>query len=91
MPHYYFHLNNGNTRPDMLGMTLPDRTAAKHEALCLAGGLLADPDAGFRRALEWSIDVVDQRGHGQFTLVFYNSLTEALAELEAGPDGAADE
>ena len=64
MPLYFFHLSFGDhTVPDDEGVELPDRPAAREEALAVIRDL-ADPEivGNPRRWASWFLQVVDQEG-----------------------------
>jgi hypothetical protein len=64
MPLYFFHLTFGDrTVPDDEGVRLPDRSAAREEALAVIRDL-ADPEvAGHpRRWASWFLEVADEGG-----------------------------
>ena len=61
MPIYYFHLSFGERMlPDEEGMQLPNRAAAREEALAVIEDL-SDRAAG-RRWASWFLDVTDEQG-----------------------------
>ena len=61
MPLYFFHLNFGHrVLPDEEGIELPNRSAAREEALAVVRDL-ADPKIGARRA-SWFLQVADDEG-----------------------------
>jgi hypothetical protein len=64
MPRYFFHLSFGQrVVPDDEGIELPNRTAARHEALAVVRDL-ANPAIGgnSRRWASWFLEVADERG-----------------------------
>jgi hypothetical protein len=64
MPLYFFHLNFGHRLlPDEEGVELPNRSAAREEALAVARDL-ADPKIGgnTRRWASWFLQVTDEEG-----------------------------
>jgi hypothetical protein len=69
MPHFFFHLQNGQARlEDRRGVCLPDAEAAWYQAYRSARELLSD-EARERR--EWgchSLEVVDERGGHVWTM-----------------------
>jgi uncharacterized protein DUF6894 len=61
MPLYYFHLSFGERMlPDEEGVELPNRKAAREEALAVIHDL-SDREAG-RRWASWFLDVTDEQG-----------------------------
>jgi hypothetical protein len=65
MPRYFFHLSFGQRIvPDEDGVELPNRSAARDEALTvvreLSGPEVADNP---RRWASWFLQVADERGH----------------------------
>src|SRR5262245_45585579 len=64
MPLYFFHLNFGHrVLPDEEGVELPNRSAAREEALAIVRDL-ADPKIGgnTRRWASWFLQVADDEG-----------------------------
>ena len=64
MPRYFFHLTFGRrTVPDEEGVELPDRTAAREEALAVVRDL-ANPElrGNPRRWASWFLEVADATG-----------------------------
>jgi len=64
MPLYFFHLSFGDrTVPDDEGVELPNRSAARNEALAVIRDL-ADPEVAGnpRRWASWFLQVVDEGG-----------------------------
>ena len=64
MPLYFFHLNFGHrVLPDEEGVELPNRSAAREEALAVVRDL-ADPKIGCdtRRWASWFLQVADDEG-----------------------------
>jgi len=64
MPLYFFHLNFGHrVLPDEEGVELPNRSAAREEALAVVRDL-ADPKIGgnTRRWASWFLQVADDEG-----------------------------
>jgi hypothetical protein len=64
MPHYFFHLTFGTrTVPDEEGVELPDRSAARIEALAAIRELSDAPTGGnSRRWAGWFLQLADERG-----------------------------
>ena len=77
MPHFFFHLQNGQSRlVDRRGVSLPDAEAAWYQAYRSARDLLADGGRDRGRWGEHSLQVEDDRGAHVWTI----PLTE-IAEL----------
>ena len=66
MPRYFFHVHDGQSIFDDTGTELADISAAKAEALRLAGGLLKDGQAGelFWSGTPWRLEVTDSPNPG---------------------------
>ena len=82
MPLYFFHLNFGDrVLPDEEGVELPNRSAAREEALAIVRDL-ADPKIGgnTRRWASWFLQVADDEG--QF---FRTPIGHPALEI-VGPD-----
>ncbi len=71
MPRFFFHVHDGATDQDEDGTELPDLTAARKEAVRLAGELLVADSAKFWDEEHWSIDIADELGLVLFTLTFF--------------------
>jgi hypothetical protein len=67
MPHYYFHVHDGESRPDHEGVDLPSRNAAWSEAVRCCGQMLKDIDGRMGHQAEWRMEVVDGLGQPVFT------------------------
>jgi hypothetical protein len=62
MPRYFFHLSFGQRLvPDEEGVELPNRLAARNEALAVVGDL-AYPEICSRRWASWFLNVEDKGG-----------------------------
>lgn len=59
MPKFFFHI--GGERPDTAGVELPDRAAARGEAIRTAGEILRDLDGAFS-GRQWTMTVEDEEG-----------------------------
>ncbi len=64
MPHYFFHLAFGTrTVPDEEGIELPDRSAARAEALAVIRDLSEERTGGnSRRWAGWFLQLADEQG-----------------------------
>jgi len=88
MPRYFFHLSFGQRLvPDEEGVELPNRSAAREEALAVVREL-ANPEVGgnAKRWASWFLQVADDEGQFFRTPVGYPALEIVTAdgqELEA--------
>jgi len=76
MPMYFFHLNfSHRVLPDEEGVELPNRSAAREEALAVVRDL-ADPKMGGnpRRWVSWFLQVADDEGQFFRTPIGYPAL-----------------
>ena len=62
MPRYFFHTRNGTQDIDRCGHELPDRTAARREAVRYSGALLRDDPDLMVRDDELRVTVTDEDG-----------------------------
>ncbi|RZL19862.1 hypothetical protein FV232_27725 [Methylobacterium sp. WL30] len=70
MPHYHFNVHDGASTLDREGMFLADISAARRQAMLLAGALLeADTDKQ-RDGRPWLMEVTNQAGEALFRLDF---------------------
>lgn len=99
MPHYFFHLSFGQRLvPDDEGVELPNRSAARDEALAVVREL-ANPEVGgnARRWASWFLQVADDRGaflrmpigHPALEIVSADGQALQAEELRTRPDPAA--
>jgi hypothetical protein len=80
MARYFFHLSFGQrVIPDEEGVELPNRTAARHEALAVVREL-ANPDGSSRRWARWFLDLADERGGFFRTPIDHPALEVVTAE-----------
>jgi len=85
MPHYFFHLRFGQrVVPDEEGVELPNRTAARDEALA-AVRELTNPKVSQRRWSSWFIDVADESG-GFFRTPIGHPALEVVTPDRHAPD-----
>jgi hypothetical protein len=71
MPHYFFHVDNGEFVPDESGTELPDLDAARREAVRAAGEMIDDAQQTFwEHLLPWNMHVTDGQHRLLFTLEF---------------------
>jgi hypothetical protein len=71
MPHYFFHIDDGLSTPDPVGLELPDLEAAQAEAVIAAGSILKDSQGDFWASGEtWIMSVTDDEGLLLFELRF---------------------
>jgi hypothetical protein len=84
MPRYFFHLSFGRRLvADEEGVELPNRSAARDEALAVVREL-ANPEVGgnARRWASWFLQVVDDEGQFFRTPVGYPALEIVTAERQ---------
>ena len=62
MPHYFFHVHDGEDLPDNEGTELPDRDEAHRQAFVTAGEMLKEADRRFLRTDTWEMHVTDEAG-----------------------------
>jgi hypothetical protein len=85
MPHYFFHLSFGQRLvPDDEGVELPNRSAARDEALAVVREL-ADPEVGgnARRWASWFLQVADDKGAFFRTAIGHPALEIVSADGQA--------
>jgi hypothetical protein len=84
MPRYFFHLSFGQRLvPDEEGVELPNRSAAREEALAVVREL-ANPEVGgsAKRWASWFLQVADDEGQFFRTPVGYPALEIVTAERQ---------
>jgi hypothetical protein len=84
MPRYFFHLSFGQrTVPDEEGVELPNRTAARDEALAVVRDL-ANPEhrGNPRRWASWFLEVADETGGFFRTPIGHPALEVVTAETD---------
>lgn len=65
MPRYFFHIYDGDSVLDDVGLELPDIVAARSAAIELSGELLKhDLEDSFPPHLFWQVEVSDSPGLG---------------------------
>ena len=63
MPHYFFHIRDGNRfEPDEYGVELSGTEAVREEALMTVGRMVQDATLAGRDAFDWTFEVVDEAG-----------------------------
>jgi hypothetical protein len=62
MPRYFFNVHDGKDLPDHRGTELPDREAARREAMFAAGEMLKETGQDFLRDDVWEMHVTDEVG-----------------------------
>ena len=85
MPRYFFHLSFGQrTVPDEEGVELPNRIAARDEALAVVRDL-ANPEhrGNPRRWASWFLEVADETGGFFRTPIGYPALELVTPETSA--------
>ena len=70
MPRYFFHVIDGHDIPDLEGVELPDRSAARAQAIRASGEILRDMGQDFWNGTKWRMEVADDRGQVMFVLRF---------------------
>ena len=70
MPRYFFHVIDGHDIPDPDGTELPDRSAARAQALRASGEILRDMGQDFWDETKWRMEVADESGELLFVLRF---------------------
>ena len=70
MPRYYFHIEDHERFLDEEGTVLDDLTAARVEAVRVAGEMLRDHADAFWDLGEWRVVVTDERQATLFALSF---------------------
>jgi hypothetical protein len=84
MPRFFFHLNFGQrVVPDEEGVELPNRSAAREEALAVVREL-ANPEVGgnARRWASWFLQVADERGPFFRTPIGHPALEVVAADAQ---------
>jgi hypothetical protein len=81
MPRYHFNVFDGLGTPDFDGTELPNRQAARREAIRLAGALLEQEAERLRLGEDWRMEVTDHMGLILFRLDFI--VVEAPAMRDA--------
>ena len=77
MPTYYFDLWDGQRLvPDECGIDLSGLETAFEMAFQTAKEMLADGLLNSEERSRWALQVVDERGHAQFTFEFSMALAE---------------
>ena len=62
MPSYHFNVFDGYSSSDTEGTELPDWPTARHEAVRLAGLILAEEGGKLLTCQEWRLEVTDATG-----------------------------
>lgn len=78
MPRFFFHVHDGANIPDKEGTELGDWRNAQHEAIKLAGRVIADDAKRLRLGEDWSMEVTDETGLVLFRLDFHVSGSAAI-------------
>lgn len=78
MPRYFFHVHDGEDRPDFEGTELADLETARRQAVITAGCLLRDHAEHFWNGEEWKMEVSDDSGQTLFVLMFVAVSAPAL-------------
>ncbi|MBE7198184.1 MAG: hypothetical protein INR70_10330 [Parafilimonas terrae] len=80
MPLFYFHIFDGRDVLDSDGLELPDETAARIEAVRLAGLALHDDAPRVVERRRWTLDVTD----GQGSLLYHVAVQATDRRIEPG-------
>jgi len=70
VPHFFFHIDDGEYCPDRSGVELSGVKAAQAEALRAAGGILSSEHRVFTSSSPWVMSVTDEEDHLLFALRF---------------------
>jgi hypothetical protein len=62
MPRYFFNVSDGADLPDVEGIVLQDRAAARTQAITTAGEMLKERGCAFWHGTEWRMTVLDEAG-----------------------------
>jgi len=61
-PRYFFNVSDGADLPDVEGIVLQDRAAARTQAITTAGEMLKERGCTFWHGTEWRMTVLDEAG-----------------------------
>ena len=84
MARYHFHLKDGHPLPDRDGAELPDLTSAKREALTRLTRFMLEADEHAWADHDWQVDVTDQSGLTQFSMLVVTTEAPALLKQDSG-------
>ncbi|KMO44145.1 hypothetical protein VQ03_04200 [Methylobacterium tarhaniae] len=70
MPRFHFNTYGNRNHPDDEGVELPSWAAARHEAVRMAGLLIADGAERVPLEQGWHMEVTDERGRVLFRVDF---------------------
>lgn len=62
MPRYFFHVQDGEDKPDEIGLTLSGSFAARNEAIAAASDMLKDCTERYWAGDLWQMLVLDEHG-----------------------------
>ncbi len=62
MPRYFFHVNDGVDRPDLVGTEFPSLDEVRSEAVVACGEMLRGLDGKFWDSRGWELVVTDSQG-----------------------------
>ena len=82
MPRFHFHISDQIVRRDEEGTELSDLTAARREAVKLAGAMVSERAEHFWRDDDWKLDVTDDRGLLLFSLVIMGFDAPSTAKVQ---------
>jgi hypothetical protein len=72
MPRFYFHVQNGDTILDEMGIELPEVADVLHETAKATAELVAEADEKFWSSTAWKLWVTDQpNGEGESVLTLH--------------------
>ena len=70
MPHFFFHVMDGKSLIDNVGLELPDKAAVRKEAIRFAGAVLATEEEVDGSDKPWRMYVADENAVTVLTLTF---------------------
>ena len=70
MPHYFFHIFNGQAHPDTEGTELPGLDEVRQQAVQTAGEILRDDGIKGWKGSDWHMEVTDAAGQSVLRLRF---------------------
>ena len=78
MPRFHFNVHDGVSQLDKKGTVLPDREAARIEAIHFAGCILKDETKRVALGEDWRIEVTDHTGLTLFQIAIQLVTSPAL-------------
>lgn len=76
---YFFHLQDGLFKPDLVGIEHASLQAARSYAIDLAASVLAAQNGPTWETIDWQVTVADETGETVFTLNFFGETLGPLA------------